>query len=63
MTVQELIDKLSTIENKELIATLYDHEYGQWHDLKNVEAKTIMKYDWFNRKGETVLELNYEEKD
>lgn len=41
MTVQELIDKLQQLENKNALVVDYDHEYGCYSDIKHIYCFSI----------------------
>ena len=58
MTIQNLIDKLSTVENKELPVMIYDHEYGSYYELETVEKRDVPDDEFYDRQGQTIIALD-----
>jgi hypothetical protein len=58
MTIQEIIDKLSKVEDKTMLVTIYDHEYGNYYELESIEIKDIPNDEFFHNAGKRVIVLD-----
>jgi hypothetical protein len=58
MTVQQLIDKLNEIENKELTVTIFDHEYRDNYELEDVVVRKVPNDEFYHFSGQEIIELD-----